>query len=228
MTRLALLSGGAAQGLVAALAPAFEAETGCRIEGEFGAVGAMAAKLRAGAPADLLILAAALIAELTREGRVAEGSAADVGTVLTAVAVRAGEAAPPIADGDALRAALLAADAIYFPDPRQATAGIHFAKVLEKLGIGANLRPFPNGATAMREMVKSSEARVVGCTQVTEITNTPGAKLVGPLPAQLQLATIYTAGVCAGAQQPGPAHRFLALLAGEESRELRRRLGFDL
>ena len=65
MTRLALLSGGAAQGLVAALAPAFEAETGCRIEGEFGAVGAMAAKLRAGAPADLLILTAALIAELT-------------------------------------------------------------------------------------------------------------------------------------------------------------------
>jgi len=88
MTRLTLLSGGAAQGLVGALAPAFEAETGCRIEGEFGAVGAMAAKLRAGAPADLLILTAALIAELTREGRVVEGSAADVGTVLTAVAVR--------------------------------------------------------------------------------------------------------------------------------------------
>src|SRR3954471_13735600 len=82
MTALRILSGGAAQGLVGALAPQLEAETGFRIEGEFGAVGAMAAKLRAGAPADLLILAAALIAELTREGRVAEDSAADVGTVL--------------------------------------------------------------------------------------------------------------------------------------------------
>ncbi|MFL5138805.1 MAG: molybdate ABC transporter substrate-binding protein [Microvirga sp.] len=231
MTRLALLSGGAAQGLVGALAPAFEAETGCRIEGEFGAVGAMATKLRAGAPADLLILTAALIAELTREGRVVEGSEADVGTVLTAVAVRAGDAAPPIADGDALRAALLAADAIYFPDPRQATAGIHFAKVLDRLGIGeavaARLQPFPNGAAAMRALAASRSARPIGCTQVTEMLSTPGVAVAGALPAGFELATVYTAAVTANAAEPVPARRLAALLTGAAAREARMRAGFS-
>ena len=51
MSSLNILSGGAAQGLVASLAPAFKAQNGYDIRGEFGAVGAMAEKLRKGMPA---------------------------------------------------------------------------------------------------------------------------------------------------------------------------------
>ncbi|HEX8168404.1 MAG TPA: substrate-binding domain-containing protein [Beijerinckiaceae bacterium] len=230
MTILRLLSGGAAQGLVAALAPGFEAETGCRLEGEFGAVGAMAAKLRAGGPADLLILTAALIAELEREGHAVSGSAADVGVVQTAVAVRAGDQAPPVADAEDLRTALLAADEIYFPDPQQATAGIHFAKVLRSLGVweepGSRLKAFPNGAAAMRALAASTGARPIGCTQATEILGTPGVALAGPLPPGCGLATTYTAAVCARASLPEQASRFVALLTAASSRESRRRAGF--
>ena len=43
--QLKILSGGAAQGLVHALSPQFQAQTGCEIEGIFGAVGAMRDKL---------------------------------------------------------------------------------------------------------------------------------------------------------------------------------------
>ena len=147
---LQVLSGGAAQGLVTALASQFKAETGCDIAGTFGAVGAMRDKLLGGARADLLILTAALIAELTLTGHVVAGSAADIGVVRTAIAVRAGDALPPVGDAGALRTALLRADAIYFPDPRLATAGIHFSKILDALGIGRDvimrLRPYPNGA----------------------------------------------------------------------------------
>ncbi|HEY2135709.1 MAG TPA: substrate-binding domain-containing protein, partial [Xanthobacteraceae bacterium] len=155
---LKILSGGAAQGLVAALTPQFRAATGADIEGTFGAVGAMRDKLTAGASADMLILTSSLIAELTLAGHVAAGSAADLGSVATGVAVRTGDPALAISDADALRAALRAADAIYFPDPKLATAGIHFAKVLERLGIAAEvagrLRTFPNGATAMRALAE--------------------------------------------------------------------------
>ena len=63
--RLEILSGGAAQGLVAAVGPQFKAETGIDIGGSFGAVGAMRDKLLAGSAADVLILTSALIAELT-------------------------------------------------------------------------------------------------------------------------------------------------------------------
>ena len=66
--QLQILSGGAAQGLVHALSSQFKADTGCEIEGTFGAVGAMRDKLLGGAPADMLILTSALIAELARIG----------------------------------------------------------------------------------------------------------------------------------------------------------------
>ena len=201
--KLAVLSGGAAQGLVSALAPRFEAATGCAIDGTFGAVGAMRDKLLAGTPADLLILSRALIDELTQQGYVVRGSAADIGTVLTAIAVRSGDPVPAVSDAAALRAALLAADEIYFPDPKQATAGIHFAGVLGRLGIAAEvsprLRTFPNGATAMRALAEATGASPIGCTQATEILATPGVTLAAPLPRELGLATIYTAAVCARA-----------------------------
>jgi len=227
---LKILSGGAAQGLVNALAPQFKADTGCDIDGAFGAVGAMRDKLVAGAPADLLILTASLIAELTRAGHVAPGSAADLGSVLTGVAVRQNDASPPIGDAASLRDALRAAGGIYFPDPKLATAGIHFAKVLGALGIadelGPKLQVFPNGAAAMTALAASTESRPIGCTQITEILNTPGVTLLGPLPKEFELATVYTAGVGAAAALPDQARRFVALLTSDGARPLRERAGF--
>jgi molybdate transport system substrate-binding protein len=224
------LSGGAAQGLIDALAPQFAAMTGCGITGTFGAVGAMRDKLVAGVPADLVILTASLIGELVRSGHVVAGSAVDLGPVPTCVAIRAGDPAPDVGDADALRTAFRAADGIYFPDPALATAGIHFAGVLDKLGIHdevrPRLRPYPNGATAMRALAASSETRPIGCTQATEILNTAGTVVVGPLPGAFALAAVYTAATCTRAMLPDQAHRLAELLAGAESRDLRRRLGF--
>src|ERR1019366_9918604 len=74
MTALKILSGGAAQGLVASLAPKFKALTGFDIEGEFGAVGAMADKLRKGMRADIVILTAKMIADLAGENLVISAS----------------------------------------------------------------------------------------------------------------------------------------------------------
>jgi molybdate transport system substrate-binding protein len=228
--KLIILSGGAANGLVSALGSRFKQETGADIDGTFGAVGAMRDKLVGGASADLLILTSALIAELTRAGHVAAGSAADLGAIATGVAVRSGDPDPAIDGADALRAALRAADGIYFPDPKLATAGIHFAKVLERLGIAEEvaprLRTFPNGQTAMAALAALEGGRPIGCTQITEILNTKGVTLVGNLPDEFALATVYTVGICANAQSPELARRFAALLTGEDSHELRRKLGF--
>ena len=231
MPTLRLLSGGAAHGLVASLASQFEAATGHTIDGEFGAVGAMAAILRSGAPVDALILTSKLIDELTDEGYVAHGTRTEVGVVQTAVAVRGGDPLPLIGSAGALKASLLESDEIYFPDPQQATAGIHFANVLRSLGIATEVetrtRTFPNGAAAMRALAASTGARPVGCTQVTEILNTPGVDLVGSLPPEYRLATTYTAAVCASAARPSVAREFTALLASSATSGHRRRAGFD-
>jgi molybdate transport system substrate-binding protein len=223
-TRLRLLSAGAAKGVVDALQDACFAISGCAIAATFGAVGAIREALDDGAPCDVIVLSATMIDALADEGRL-------IGGVPTAIAVRAGEPLPNIGDAAALRASLLAAGNIFVPDPERATAGIHFAKVLRALGIydsvAAALRPFPSGAIAMRALAASTEHGNIGCTQATEIRYTSGVSLAGPLPPQFALATVYAAAVMRDARDPDAARRWVEMLTGPESRELRMAGGFE-
>jgi molybdate transport system substrate-binding protein len=231
MSSLHILSGGAAQGLVNQLRGAIYNETGRAVEGSFGAVGLMRDKLLAGEPCDVVILTQALIDELTTQGYVQTGSAMPLGVVRTGVAVKSGEPQPKVDTPEALKAALLAAQGIYFPDPVKATAGIHFMNVLKQLGIAQQvagaLRPFPNGATAMKEMAAASGPGLLGCTQVTEILYTPGVQLVDVLPKAFELATVYTAAVAVKADQPQAARMMIDLLTAPGAAELRRAGGFE-
>ncbi len=229
--KLRILSGGAAQGIVTALAEKLKTETGYGIDGTFSAVGAMKEKFLGGAPCDLIILSAKLIGELAEGGRLAPGTVTDLGVVFTGVAVKIGDPLPAIDDAPAFKGSLLDARGIYFPDPERATAGIHFMKTLDRLGIrdivASRLRPYPNGATAMREMAKVAEEKVVGVTQITEIINTPGLTLVGRLPREFELATTYTLAVSAKAEFPEVAHRFAEILTSEAASPLRKAAGFE-
>ena len=228
---LQLLSAGAAQGLVASLAEDFRADTGARIDGTFGAVGAIRDRIFEGAPCDAIILTAPLVASLENAGHVLPSSAAPLGRVRTGVAVRAGEPLPRITDGDALRKTFVDAAGLYFPDPELATAGIHFMKVLRELGIAdhvaSRLQAFPNGATAMRELARATATGLVGCTQITEIKYTPGVVLVGALPPGYELATIYSAAVGGSARERDLAREFVRRLAAPATRALREAAGFE-
>ena len=228
---LHVLSGGAAQGLVGQLQQRMLDESGFAVEGTFGAVGAMRDRLLAGAPCDLVILTQQLVEQLANDGHVVPGSGVPLGVVRTGLAVKSGSRMPDVSSASALKAALLAADAIYLPDPVKATAGIHFMKVLEQLGVAdavaQRLRAFPNGATAMREMASAAEPGVIGCTQVTEIRYTRGVHLVGVLPQEFELATVYTAALCVTAREPQAAAAFVRLLAGDDARALREAGGFE-
>ncbi|MDP1902332.1 MAG: substrate-binding domain-containing protein [Rubrivivax sp.] len=230
-TDLQLLCAGAAQGLVKALQERFRADTGAGVQGRFGAVGAMKEALLAGEPCDLMVLTEAMVRALATEGRLRGETCVPLGRVRTGVAVRSGQPRPDVSTPEALKAALLAADAIHFPDPVRATAGIHFANVMRELGIFDTLQPrfrtYPNGATAMRELAASPGSQAIGCTQVTEIKYTQGVDLVGVLPPRFELATVYSAAVATAALQPELAARFIALLCGRETQDLRAAGGFE-
>lgn len=230
-----LLCAGAAKGLVQALQAPFLADTGALIQGRFGAVGAMKEALLAGEPCDVMVVTQAMVNSLAAEGHLQGESAVSLGRVHTGVARpagRSGEPRPDVSTPEGLKAALLAADAIYFPDPERATAGIHFAKVMQQLGIHDELAPrfrtFPNGATAMRAMGDNPAPRLIGCTQVTEINYTEGVELLGALPQQFELVTEYTAALGARVAQPAQAARLLTLLSGADSRALRLQGGFEV
>jgi molybdate transport system substrate-binding protein len=228
---LHVLSGGAAQGIVTALEGALHAQTGAKVQATFGAVGAMRERLLSGEACDVVILTAALIADLEREGRVMKGASAPLGRVRTGIAVRAGDALPDISTAASLRATLLAARGIHFPDPQLATAGIHLVNVITRLGIrdevAPRLKPFPNGATAMRALAAATDAGAIGCTQITEIKFAPGVALAGPLPSEFELSTVYAAAVSARSTEPDLARRFVELLAGPAAQILRVDCGFE-
>ena len=230
MKQIQLLSGGAAQGLVAQLRERFAQRQGCEVQGTFGAVGLMKDTLLAGAPCDLLVLTDALIRQLAGEGQVQADSAPPLGVVKTGVAVREGEPVPEVDTPEALKAALQAARGIYFPDPVKATAGIHFMKVLKTLGLDAELadrlHTFPNGAAAMAGLARAQGPGMLGCTQVTEILFAPGVALAGLLPPQFELATVYTAALATRALNPSDAAAFMALMASDEAAPLRAAGGF--
>lgn len=228
---LNLLCAGAAQGVVKALQAKFQADEAAAIGGRFGAVGAMKEAFDAGEPCDVMVVTQAIVSTLVDAGALRAGSAVPLGRVRTGVAVRQGDAAADVSTPQALREALLAADAIYFPDAERSTAGIHFASVMRQLGIheavASRLRTYPNGATAMRELAQSTAARPIGCTQVTEIKYTPGVSLIAQLPPEFELATVYTAAVATRAQSPALAERFIALMAGPSAEALRAEAGFE-
>ena len=226
MTTLHFVSAGAAQGLVARIAKAERVE----VAGSFGAVGAMLEKFLAGEACDVVILTQAQIAILAAKGAIVPGTQGDLGAAPTALAVRAGEAKPDAHNEESLRAALLAADAIYFPDPAKATAGIHFAKVLDLLGIrdavASRVKNFPNGTTAMKAMGEAG-GHPIGCTQATEILAVPSVRLVAPLPNGFDLATVYSAAVSATTPSRDDAEAFVRKLVGREMASTRLAAGFE-
>jgi molybdate transport system substrate-binding protein len=231
VTEVHVLSAGAAKGVVTTLAPAFEAATASTLQFQFGAVGAIRDQWLAGAPCDVVILTAAMIETMASDGRVMADTVAPLGRVRTGIAVRVGEAVPAIADRTGLRQSLAAATALYVPDTDRSTAGAHFLKVLRELGINdevvPRLRAFPNGAIAMRELAQSTERGLIGCTQITEINYTPGVVLVGALPKEFELSTVYSVAVAATSLRQEAARHFAHLLSGPKSRELLLEGGFE-
>jgi len=224
--RLEFLSGGAAHGLVTRVAK----DTGVEVGGSFGPVGAMRERFLAGEGCDVVILTHPQVAELTALGKADSRSIADLGLVRTSIAVRSDAPKPDVSTPEALRAVLMAADTIHFPDPQKATAGIHFAKVIEALGIraqvAAKLRTYAGGIPAMAALADATGIPV-GCTQTTEILSTAGVSFVAPLPAPHGLATVYTAAVSAAAPDPKGARDFVDRLAGRACAKARAEVGIE-
>ena len=168
---LHVLSAGAAQGLVETLAPQFLAQTGIALHSTFGAVGAIREKLLS-RTIDALILTEAMIKELITRGYVLSGTSR-AGPGAHRHRYSFGRRVPDITTRAALERTLCVATDIFLPDIQRSTAGMHFARVLEQLGIrgeiSQRLRPYPNGAAAMRELAHSIGSTPIGCTQVSEI-----------------------------------------------------------
>jgi molybdate transport system substrate-binding protein len=227
-----VMSAGAARGLVEAIKSSFEHDAGARLSATFGSVGTIRELLATDVRCDVVILTAAALEPLARDGRIDATSLGLLGNVHTGIAVKKGARAPAIGDAAALREAFLGAPALFIPDPERATAGIHCVAMLKRLGIAgemaSRLRSYPHGAAAMQALARSTDDGAIGCTQVTEIKYTPGVALVGTLPPPFELRTPYAVAVTTRARHTDHARAFAARLSGDKTAALRAEGGFDI
>jgi molybdate transport system substrate-binding protein len=226
---LHIISAGAAMGLARQL---LGDQISINVGLNFGAVRTMYDLFVTGVPCDLLLLTRAQIDELDAAGCIVEGSVTDVGHVKTGIAVRADiKGNPAISDAASLKATLVRASSLYCPDMKQSTAGLHVANMLKALGIWDEMKgkisEHPNGATAMKMMDLSNDADSIGCTQVTEIIYTPSVRLVGLLPKEFELSTVYSIAVPKRSTEPEAAKAAIAKLCGDANLGVRVAAGFD-
>jgi molybdate transport system substrate-binding protein len=211
---LIVFSAGAVRAIVTELSEAFRQETGHAVALSFGTVGVTRGKIASGAPVDVVIMTDTAVDDVIREGALVAGSRADLARTGMGVGVREGAPRPDISTPEAFKATLLAAKSLVYVDPAQgATSGIHFKSVLERLGIADAVRAktqlVAGGYPA--EKVASGQAELV-VHQISEIVPVKGVVMIGPLPADLQKVTVYSAGLAARSTHPEAARAFVALL----------------
>ena len=108
--------------------------------------------------------------------------------------------------------ALLAAKVLVYADPvRGGAAGVHIAKVLQRLGISEQLKAqITLGAGGdVTEVTIAQGNGALGMTQISEIVGKSTAEYVGPLPAELQNYTVFIGGVPSGSM---PSDALTALI----------------
>jgi molybdate transport system substrate-binding protein len=196
------------------LAPQFERTTGNKLKIGYSLIVDIKKRIVAGETADVIILSRPVMDDLQKQDKFTPGSIADVVGTAVAVAVRADAPKPDISSADTLKRTLLAAKSIVYADPAKGGAsGVHFAHVVDQLGIAEQLKSktiLVPGAQAA-DIVAKGEAEI-GIAQTSEIVPVSGAQLVGPLPGEFGKVTEFTAGIDANSKAAEAAKSFILFL----------------
>jgi molybdate transport system substrate-binding protein len=210
----------AVQGAIVELARDYGRVSGHEVRLTFDTGPNLATRVAGGETADVLIAPAAVVDQAVRDGRVVADSRASIGRVPVGVAVRAGARVPDVSSVDALKRALVEADAVVYS---RGTSGVYMEKLFADLGIAEAIRPkavrLANGGEAMERIV-SGRGNDIGFTMVSEIKlfEPRGASLVGPLPPAIQNYTTYVAAVMARSVNQEAASGFVRYITTPAAR----------
>jgi molybdate transport system substrate-binding protein len=199
------------RGVVNALAPQFEQQTGHRLTGEFVVIAVIKRRVDAGEAFDLVIPGPELIQALVKQGKVAADANAPFGRTGVGLAVRQGAPRPDIATPESLKRALLAAKAV--GHSREGQSGVGFRAALDKLGIAEEMRPKlrtyeENGYVSA---LKTREIDMVA-SGMGPILEMKDVEVLGPLPAAVQSYVRFSVGVSTAAKDAAAARELMRFL----------------
>jgi molybdate transport system substrate-binding protein len=207
------------------LVPQFEKQSGHQVATDWAGMVDIKKRVLAGEIVDLVVGSASAVDELIQARKLAPGRM-DLAKSGVAVAVRAGAARPDISSGEALKRTLLAAKSIgYSSGP----SGVYLAELFKRMGIAgqvqAKITQTPPG-TAVGPLVARGEVEI-GFQQLSELLPTQGIDIVGALPADIQLVTMFSAGMHVGAKQPEAAKALVRFLTSPAAAPVIRKKGLD-
>ncbi len=214
---LKVLSAGACERFVAAMAARFEKQRGQPVSIQEDTVGRLVQRINQGERFDVALLTPAGIERIP--GRFVVGSRVELVRVGIGVAVRQNTPLPDISSVESFKRALRQAGSVAYVDPAAGgTSGIYFSHLLERLGIADSVRPkavlVPGGAVAQRVAAGQAE---IGIQMMSELVGVKGVTLVGPLPAAIQTYTVYAGVIGASSSDRTAARALLQLLASAEA-----------
>jgi molybdate transport system substrate-binding protein len=216
-----VLSVGAVQNAVRPLAADFSKDTGHKIVFTVGSPAVVVQKLKDGEIFDAVIVSEPAMDRLDKEGIVNPESRVRLATTGIGVAVRAGAPAPNLATPDAFKQALLAAKSVVYGDPTLPNqSGEKAEQILAKAGILDALKPklrIVPGQAESQDLIANGEVEM-GLYNLSEIPESRGLKIAGPVPAPLQLATTYEGALMSDGSVPQAAREFIRFLSDPDAR----------
>jgi molybdate transport system substrate-binding protein len=229
MTTIKVMSGGAPKEVFGRLTPAFAAASGHTVAYSFAVMSALRDRIAGGETADVLVMPTDILDAYEASGTVRAQGRGVLGLVSVNAVVRTGAPMPDLSSVDAVKQAMLASRAIVFATPGATPSGTHMGKLIEQLGIAAALegkiihRPALEGGV---QLVARGEAEI-GFYPNSEVIDTDGLTLAGPLPAAIQLTTIYGAAVTTASAAPEAGEAFIAFMRDPAHRPVWAHGGFD-
>jgi molybdate transport system substrate-binding protein len=216
-----VLSTIAVKAVMEELLPEFETNSGHKVSIEFGTSAVLRRQIDAGGRLDAFIVTPPeTIDDLIKQGKVAAGTRTDFARTSIGVAVRAGMPRPDIASVDAFKRALLSAEWVGYTDPaRGGTSGVYVAGLIERLGIGAELKPrttLSPGIPALIEALANGDIEI-GILQISEIVPDSRLALVGPLPPGTEKTTVIAAGIMTSSAHPEASRALMTFLRSQKA-----------
>lgn len=215
-----VLAANGIQAIVADLGSIFERASGHKLAITFATGGTTVKRVQDGEWADVVIAPKPGIDSLVQNGKVASDTVSALASTGISVAVRKGTPKPDISSADALKRALIAAKSITYLNPADGGAsGIHFAKVLDRLGIANEMKSktiFAPKTSAVGAAVSNGEAEI-GVLQFQLLFSVPGIEIIGPLPGDLQESTVFSAAIVGGAKELEASKALITFLRSPEA-----------
>jgi molybdate transport system substrate-binding protein len=193
----------------------FEKQSGHKLAVTWGTAPMLVKRIEGGEKADVLILSHAAIDTLKKQDKIASGSDVTLASSGVGMAVKAGAPRPDISTPEALKRTLLNAKSIAYSEPSAGGAsGVHFAKLLERMGIAEEMKPktkYPPAGGFSAALLMTGEAELA-VQQKPELLHVAGSEIVGMLPGELNLITEFVASLAPGTKHADIGNALLAFL----------------